>query len=290
MALIDQLKVSKNKQAGTFAASLLKGLGASMLELNTLLGIGAAESAWDWGAKGALGEMGFWQLEKEAIAPEDQTRNALTAARAYFAETGKFGQAPWKDLVEQDWKESTRFVRTTWQRGAKAKGSITRWLDSVKKTFDGGSLALQAGGKMRKEDADKAMIASMTTAGKLNLTQYIAWAGTEGSDTAALKKGDETYMGVMRAAGWDIPVSILGISDIPSDVPSIAETAVAGLGDFFGAPVTIAGKGIRGLFDLLADALKAIGSGAVSTLLPPILVVLAGAVAYKVLRSAWKKV
>ena len=288
MALVDTLKQSTPKQNGTFAASLLKGLGASKLELNTLLGIGAAESAWDWNATGALGERGFWQLEKEAVAPEDQTRKAMTAAREYFEETGKFAQAPWNKLVEQGWQESARIVRAVWQRGAKSKGAITRWLNKLKADLDARARAIQSTTKGRLEDAEEAAVTQMTPTGKLGVNDFITWSGTEGSDVEALKRGQDAFMGVMRATGWDIPVSILGISDIPSDVPSIAETAVAGMDDFFGAPVTLAGKGIRGLFDLLADALKAIGSGAVSTLLPPILVVLAGAVAYKVLKSAWK--
>lgn len=260
----------------------LKGLGASALERDTLIGICACESAFDDSAVGPGGELGLWQIESEHLPLVEQATKALTACQSYEAEFSALNAEHVKDVVRTDPTAYKMLIRTTWQRGAKAKGSIGRWADSINKAM---RTIMQS-----KDWADVATawvgaIAELTKGGRVGLESYIDFAVGEGADRAALERGAAAFKKFMDAYQWSPLITIEKIGGGP------------GFGDQFKdaweETVDIGTGGvaslIHGAFGAARSGVKAFGSEALRTLVPAALIVAGGIGGYHLIKWLWHK-
>ncbi|GAF83600.1 unnamed protein product, partial [marine sediment metagenome] len=181
--------------------NVLRGAGAAPIEIDVLIGIAAVESAFDSKAEGGLGERGAWQLEKDHISLEAQADKAMTSYREMVEEFSGSGRAPFDKLIDQTPPAMMRIFRAAWQRGARKKGAITRWLANVTARYEGTArTSAVKGGPPNYVNAVNNMTAGGTA--KLEVADFITFSTGEGSDAAALNRGLSAFRQFMEAVSW----------------------------------------------------------------------------------------
>jgi len=261
----------------------LKGLGASALERDTLIGICGCESAFDDAAVGPGGELGLWQIESEHLPIVEQATNALRACQSYESEFPALNREYVKDVIRTDPTAYKMLIRTTWQRGKKAAGSIGRWADSV---YTAMRTIMQSKDWKDVATAWKGAIAEMTKDGKIGLPEYIDFAVGEGADRAALERGAAGFETFMNAYQWS---PLITLEKIGSSGPGFGDQVKAAWDETVDIGKSGVASLVHGAFSAAREGVKAFGGEALRTLVPAALIVAGGIGGYHLLKWLWHK-
>jgi hypothetical protein len=268
--------------------NLLKGLGANSLETNTLLGIAAAESVFDFNAVGSLGEWGAWQIEKEEEPSHEQASNALKAMRETIDDLNAGRKAPLDQVVDQDVKTTQKIVRAAWQRGAKKKDACKRWLNDVKARWTSLRDSLKKSGMSNPDQAATKQLTSDGTK-KLGADDFINWSATkEDSNRAALDSGQDAFKRFMDSVGWAPTAYTSGT--VPGDSAQTTKEEIGIATDSaLKAPGVWLKDAIAWGFDNIREGGKELVYQTTRTVLPPAMLILGGYALYKALSKSWSK-
>lgn len=269
--------------------NLLKGIGANSLELNTLLGIAAAESAFDFNAVGALNEWGAWQIDKEQEPSHAQAANALKAMRETTEDYAASAKKPLDTIIDPNVRTLQKIVRAAWQRGAKKKDCVKRWLNDVKARHSKLKSDLKKAGI---SDADTAAAKQMTSDGtkKLGVEDFINWSAvSEGSNRTALENGQQAFVSFMDSTGWAPATFPAGEAGLP---PSASDTA-ANIGAATDAALKAPGVWLKDAiswgFENIREGGKELLYQTSRTVLPPAMLILGGYALYKAISKSLGK-
>lgn len=271
--------------------NILRGIGASRLELNTLMGIAAAESAFDWNARGTIGEVGAWQIEKDDATAEAQAGNALRALRETIDDMNEARNPPLVDVITQDVHDNMKIYRAVWQRGAKKKDSTKRWLTTVRGQLNAIAGGLISAGLNRKE-AEAQAARQMTKDGtdKFGAEAFIKWsAAAEGSNRQALENGQKAFIRFMDAVKWSPSTYTAGKAGLPTGADVTGEEIGIATGEALKAPGVWLKDAVKWGFENIREGGKELIYQTTRTVLPPALLVLGGYMLYKAISKAATK-